>query len=250
MDKVILNAEGIIVFFENAIVVNDISITVREKEIVGLFGPNSSGKSTILNVISGLILDKKKMEERKGGERITIRGNIYFNGKDITWIWPHKRAKMGLVASRERHSIFPESSVEENLKIASYMLKKERPYTRIELVYSIFPHLRLVKNRKAGLLSGGEQQMLSISMALVAKPRLILMDEPLFGLSPALYDEFFSAIRRIKNTGISLLIADQFAAPLLSVIERGYVVENGTLVFHGSKDELLGNTDIYSAYLG
>ena len=245
-----LKVESIIVFFENAIAVNDINIVVNEGEIVGLFGPNSSGKSTILNVISGLILDIKKKEKRKGGERITIKGKIYFDGMDITWLWPHKRAKMGLIANRERHSIFPESSVEENLRIAGYMIEKGEFHKRLEMVYSIFPHLKLIRNRKAGLLSGGEQQMLSISMAFIPKPRLILMDEPLFGLSPALYNELLNAINKIRDSGTSVLIADQFAAPLLPLIERGYIIENGSLVFQGSKEGMIKDTDIYSAYLG
>ncbi len=244
-----LQAEGIIVFFENAIAVNDISIVVNEGEIVGLFGPNSSGKSTILNVISGLILDMKRKEERRGGGRITIKGRIDFNGTDITWLWPHKRAKMGLVVSRERHSIFSESSVEENLRIAGYMLDRGQLHKRLDAVYSIFPHLRIIRKRKAGLLSGGEQQMLSISMAFLPKPRLILMDEPLFGLSPALYSDLLGAINKIKDAGTSILIADQFAAPLLPIIERGYIIENGSLVFHGSRNDMIDNANIYSSYL-
>ncbi len=249
MDKVILEAKNIIVFFENAIAVNDISIEITEGEIVGLFGPNSSGKSTILNVISGLILYKKKKEDRKGGERITIKGNVFLNGNDITWLWPYNRARLGITISRERRPVFLESSVEENLKIAGYMLKKKEFLNRIEMIYSIFPHLRLIRNRKAGLLSGGEQQMLSISMALIPNPKIILLDEPLFGLSPALYNELITAMSRIKAYGTGILIAEQFAMPILPLINRGYVIENGSLVFQGTQKDLTANDNIYSAYL-
>ena len=243
-------ADGIIVFFENAIAVNDISIRVDKGEIVGLFGPNSSGKTTILNVISGLILHIKRKEERRGRERVSIKGRIYLDGMDITHLWPDKRARMGLILSRERHAVFAESSVEENLRIAEYMLKKRRLAHRIEEIYSIFPHLKIIKDRKAGLLSGGEQQMLSISMALIPEPRLILMDEPLFGLSPSLYNELLHAISKIRDSGTSILIAEQFVAPLLSIIDKTYIIENGSLVFQGDKREMLDNEDIYSAYLG
>ncbi len=245
----ILEAKDIIVFFENAIAVNEISISVKQSEVVGLFGPNSSGKSTILNVISGLLLDIQKKEKRKGGQRITIMGKIYFAERDVTKLWPHKRSKMGLVLCRERHSIFPESSVEENLRIAGFILNRKELRKRMDFVYSIFPHLRNLRSKKAGLLSGGEQQMLSISMALMPNPRLLLLDEPLFGLSPALYSEFLGALSNIKDAGTSILIAEQFAMPVLPLIDRAYVIESGSLVFQGSKKELLNSTEIYSAYL-
>jgi len=243
-----LYAEGVIVFFENAIAVNDIDISLKKGEIVGLFGPNSSGKSTILNFISGLLLDIKRKEERKGGQRITIRGRIFFNGKDITHLWPYKRARMGILFCRERDSIFPESSVEENLHMAGLLLNKKKRKERIDFVYSIFPHLRFLRSKKAGLLSGGEQRMLSISMALMPNPKILLLDEPLFGLAPSLYKELLSSIIRLKEeTGI--LIAEQFALPVLPLIDRAYVIENGSLVFHGTKKELMENKILYSTYL-
>jgi len=245
----ILEAKEIIVFFENAIVVNEISISVGDAEVVGLFGPNSSGKSTILNVISGLILDIQKKEKRKGGQRITIFGKVYFAQRDVTKLWPYKRSRMGIVLCRERHSVFPESSVEENLKIAGFILRRKELSKRIAFVYSIFPRLKELRNKKAGLLSGGEQQMLSISMVLMPNPRLLLLDEPLFGLSPAFYSKLLDALSKIKDSGTSILIAEQFAMPVLPLIDRAYIIENGSLVFHGTKDELISNTDIYSAYL-
>ncbi len=243
-----LYAEGVIVFFENAIAVNDINISVEEGEIVGVFGPNSSGKSTILNFISGLLLDIKRKEERRGGQRITIRGRIFFNGKDITHLWPHKRAKMGILLCREKDFVFPESSVEENLHIASFLLNKRKRKERIDFVYSVFPYLRSLRSEKAGLLSGGEQRMLSISMALIPNPKILLLDEPLFGLAPSLYEELLSSIIKLKEY-TSILIAEQFALPVLPLIDRAYVIENGSLVFHGTKKELIENKILYSTYL-
>ncbi len=245
----LLEAKDIIVFFENAIAVNEISICVGESEVVGLFGPNSSGKTTILNVISGLLLDIQKKEKRRGGQRITIGGKVYFAQRDVTKLWPYNRAKLGIVLCRERHSIFPESSVEENLKIAGFVLKRKELRKRIDFVYSIFPPLRELRNKKAGLLSGGEQQMLSVSMALMPNPRLLLLDEPLFGLSPAFYSKLLDAIDKIRDNGTSVLIAEQFAVPVLPLVDRAYIIENGSLVFHGTKEEIVSNTDIYSAYL-
>ena len=245
-----LRAKNIIVFFENAIAVNDISILLKKGEVVGLFGPNASGKTTILNVISGLILDIKKKEEKRGGQRITIKGKVFLNDEDITDLLPYRKAKKGIILSRERQSVFKESSVEENLYIAAFLVNKKDIKERIEFVYSIFPRLRSLRHRKAGLLSGGEQQMLSISMALMPNPKFILLDEPLFGLAPILYDELLYAIEKIKETGAGILIAEQFVIPVLPIIDRAYLIENGSLVFHGKKEELLKDVDIYSAYLG
>jgi len=179
-----LEVRDLMVFFENALAINGLSIEVRRGEIVGVLGSNSAGKTTLMNTISGLIIDMKKKEDRRGGERITVLGEVLYEGEDITWLKPSERVRRGLVLARERHPIFPESSVEENLKIAAY-LRTERMDDRLELVYSVFPRLKELRKRRAGFCSGGEQQMLSIGMALMTEPRLLLMDEPLLGLSPA-----------------------------------------------------------------
>ncbi len=240
--KVLLEVKDLIVFFENAIAVNSLSINVSEGEIVALFGPNSSGKTTVLNAISGILLDVKKKKERMSQERITIKGKIVFDGEEITWIPPYIRARKGIIISR---SVFSESSVEENLLISGYLLDRKRLKERMDFVYSLFPHLKEIRKRKAGLLSGGEQKMLSISMALIPCPKLLLLDEPLFGLSPGMFESLLDAIRKIKEEGTSVLIAEQFAIPVLPLIDRGYVIENGSLVIQGKREDLIKEENLY-----
>ena len=150
-----LQIKDLMVFFENGLALNDFSMEVSEGEIVGVIGSNSAGKTTLMNTISGLIIDMKIKEQRKGGERITIYGEIIFQGKDITDTHPSHRVKMGLVLARERHPIFPESDVAENLKIAGHQTKKSEIKEMTQYVFALFPALSQLRRRKAGFLSGG-----------------------------------------------------------------------------------------------
>ncbi|UCH23220.1 MAG: ATP-binding cassette domain-containing protein [Deltaproteobacteria bacterium] len=246
-----LEVKNLMVFFENALALNDFSMTVNEGEIVGVIGSNSAGKTTLMNTISGLIIDMKIKEKRKGGERITIYGEILFQGEDITETQPFDRVKKGLVLSRERHPVFPESDVAENLRIAGHQVKKLALSERMEYVYALFPALSDLKRRKAGFLSGGEQQMLAIGMALILKPALLLLDEPLLGLSPMMQTMLVDAVKNLrKESGITILITEQFARPILPFIERGYVIENGMLALSGTGEELMDNPEVKSAYFG
>jgi branched-chain amino acid transport system ATP-binding protein len=246
----LLEVKNIMVFFENALALNDLSLEVSSGEIVGVLGSNSAGKTTLMNTVSGLIIDMKKKEARKGGERINVLGELRFEGENILNMKPSERVKRGIVLSRERHPIFKDSDVAENLKIAGYLRKGKEIREGIDLAFKIFAPLAKLKKRKAGLLSGGEQQMLSIGMALVAKPRLLLMDEPLLGLSPFLQAELARSIKDIYVRGITVLVAEQFARPLMPIIHRGYVIENGILVFSGNREELSDNPEIKASYLG
>lgn len=194
-----LEVKNLLVFFENSLALNDLSLEVRKEEIVGVLGSNSAGKTTLMNTISGLMIDIKRKEDRRGGERITLLGEVRFEGEDITNTEPDKRVKKGIVLSRERHPIFPDSSVEENLRIATYLRRDTGIKKTFDFVYSVFFHLKDIKKRKAGFCSGGEQQMLSIGMALMTKPRLLLMDEPLLGLSPLLQRDLRRAIKQIRG---------------------------------------------------
>jgi branched-chain amino acid transport system ATP-binding protein len=245
-----LEVRNLMVFFENALALNDLSLEVHKGEIVGVLGSNSAGKTTLMDTISGLIIDIRKKELRKGGERITVLGELIYEGADIISTKPSERVKRGIVLSRERHPIFPDSSVEENLKIATYLRKGSRMTKSFEFVYGIFPRLKDIRKRKAGFCSGGEQQMLAIGMALMPDPRLLLMDEPLLGLSPALQQDLIRAVQRIKEEQVTILVAEQFARPLLPVIDRGYVIENGTLVLTGTGEELMDNPEVKLAYFG
>ena len=246
-----LEVKNLMVFFENALAINDLSLEVRPGELVGIIGSNSAGKTTLMNALSGLIIDMRIKEKRRGGERITVYGQILYKGEDITKTTPSERVKKGIVLSRERHPVFPESSVLENLKIAGYLKSREETAESIEYVFGLFEPLAALKTRKAGFLSGGEQQMLAIGMALVVRPRLLLLDEPLLGLSPIMQKTVMDAILELKeNTDITVVLSEQFARPVLPVIDRGYVVENGMLTLEGTGRELMDNPEIKSAYFG
>ena len=245
-----LEVKNLMVFFENSLAVNDLSLEVQKEEIVGVLGSNSAGKTTLMNTISGLMIDIKRKEDRRGGERITVLGEVRFEGEDITNTEPDKRVKKGIVLSRERHPIFPDSSVEENLRIATYLRRDSEIKKTFDLVYSVFFHLKDIKKRRAGFCSGGEQQMLSIGMALMTKPRLLLMDEPLLGLSPVLQRDLRRAIKQIRGEGVTILVTEQFARPLLPIIDRGYVIENGIPVLFGTGKELMDNPEVKAAYFG
>jgi len=239
------------VFYENALAINELSIQVETGEIVGVIGSNSAGKTTLMNTVSGLLLDTKLKEERRGGERITILGKISFLDWDLTDIWPDERVKLGIVLCRERHPVFVESDVGENLKIASYLSAKGEVKEMADYVYQVFPALYPLKKRKAGFLSGGEQQMLAIGMTLMIKPKLLLLDEPLLGLSPAIQVKLIEAIVKIrKEANVSILICEQFARPILPIIDRGYILENGMLTLHGTGSELYDNPEVKAAYFG
>ncbi len=246
-----LQVNNLMVFFENALALNGLTLKVREGEIVGLIGSNSAGKTTFMNAVSGLIIDMRIKEKRKGGERITLYGNIRYNGEDITAMPPTRRVKKGIVLSRERHPVFPESSVRENFKIAGYLRSMAEIAETIDMVFELFPPLEKLQHRKAGFLSGGEQQMLAIGMALTARPRLLLLDEPLLGLSPMMQKAVVDTIVTLnRETGLTVLLSEQFARPVLPIVDRAYVVENGMLTLSGTGAELMDNPEIKAAYFG
>ena len=250
-EVIMLDVNNLMVFFENALALNDFSMQVREGEIIGVIGSNSAGKTTLMNALSGLIIDMRIKEKRKGGERITVYGSIVYEGLDITELSPSERVKRGIVLSRERHPVFPESSLTENLKIAGYLRKKAEVREVMEYVFTLFPALIPLRRKKAGFLSGGEQQMLAIGMALVVRPRLLLLDEPLLGLSPMMQKALVNAIVSLnKESGITVVLSEQFARPVLPIIDRGYVLENGMLTLSGAGAELMDNPEIKAAYFG
>lgn len=246
-----LSVSNLMVFFENALALNDFSMEVKKGQIVGIVGSNSAGKTTLMNTLSGLIIDMRIKEKRRGGERITVYGKVVFNGEDITETKPNDRVKKGIVLCRERHPIFPESDVLENLKIAGYLKKTSRVREMIDYVFNLFPALVDLKSKKAGFLSGGEQQMLAVGMALVARPTLLLLDEPLLGLSPMMQNLLVEAVKGLRNdSGITVLLSEQFARPVLPMIDYGYVLENGMLTLTGTGQELMDNPEIKAAYFG
>jgi len=246
-----LEIKNLMVFYENAIAINNVNMRCKKGIVTGAFGANSAGKSTLMYTISGIILDVKKKEEMRGGERITVLGSITYDGLDITNMKPSQRAKKGIILCPERRRIFPESSALENLKIGGYLTTRAQAKKTMDYVFTLFPPLKGLKGREGGFLSGGEQQMLAIGRALMAQPKLLLLDEPLLGLSPLIETILARAIKDInKETGVTILITEQYARPIFPIIDYGYVLENGGAVLEGTSQELMENPDVKSAYFG
>jgi len=246
-----LEAEGLMVFYENMLAINNVSLRCGEGQIIGVFGANSAGKSTLMYTLSGIMLDIKKKEEMAGGERITVLGRIDFRGSDITRLKPSQRARKGIILCPERRRIFPESSVIENLNIGSYLATSSQAKETLDYVFTMFPALVPLKKRLGGFLSGGEQQMLAIGRALMAQPELLLLDEPLLGLSPLIQVMLVKSIKEIMGQkGVSVLVTEQYARPVLPIIDFGYILENGSAVLEGNREDLMDNPDVKSAYFG
>lgn len=247
----LLEVNGLMVFYENALAINNVDLRCQKAEITGVFGANSAGKSTLMYTISGIVLDIEKKERMRGGERITVLGSIYYEGADIIFMETSDRAKKGIILCPERRRIFPESSVLENLKIGGILATRAQAKETLDYVFTMFPALKGLKKREGGFLSGGEQQMLAIGRALMAQPKLLLLDEPLLGLSPMMEKILVRAIEDInETTGITILISEQYARPILPIIHHGYVLENGVSVLEGTSQELMDNPDVKSAYFG
>ena len=246
-----LVAEGLMVFYENMLALNNIDLRCAENQIVGVFGANSAGKSTLMYTLSGIILDQMKKEKMRGGEQITVMGKVTLDGQDISQTKPHLRARMGVVLCPERRRLFPESSVLENLKIGAYMATRKEAKETLDYVLEIFSPLKKLLSRPAGFLSGGEQQMAAIGRALMAQPKLLLLDEPLLGLSPAYQQVVMESVKRIRQMKkISIIITEQFARPVIPIVDYAYIMENGSGVMSGSGQELLDNPDVKAAYFG
>ncbi len=214
-----------------------ISITVREGEIVALIGANGAGKSTTLNTISGIVKAAK--------------GAVLYNDKNITKSSTHSIVKGGIVQVPEGRAILTTLKVIENLELGAFIRKdSHRIKNDIESVFSRFPILEKRANQLAGTLSGGEQQMLAIGRALMAKPKILLLDEPSMGLAPLVVKGIFSIIREINEEGTSVLIVEQNAKMALKISNRGYVLETGRIVLEDSSASLLTNKKVIEAYLG
>ncbi|MBW1677785.1 MAG: ATP-binding cassette domain-containing protein [Deltaproteobacteria bacterium] len=246
-----LEATGLMVFYENMLALNNVSISCENNQIVGVFGANSAGKSTLMYTLSGIMEDIKKKEDMAGRERITVLGAIKYLGKDIMGLKPSQRARQGIILCPERRRIFPESTVLENLRIGGYLASPPQKKESLEYVFRIFPALEKIKKRVGGFLSGGEQQMLAIGRALMAQPRLLLLDEPLLGLSPLIQVLLVRSVKEIRDErGVSIIVTEQYARPVLPIVDYAFILENGAAVMEGTREELLDNPDVRSAYFG
>jgi branched-chain amino acid transport system ATP-binding protein len=250
---VTLVVRNLMLFYENTLAVNNISLTCGDGKIVGILGANAAGKSSLVHAISGIVLDMARKQAMRGGERITVHGDITFDREPMGNLSPSARARRGVILCPERRRIFTESSVMENLRIGSHLASRSQARRTLEFIFHIFPPLadRRLRRRPGGFLSGGEQQMLAIGRALMAQPKLLLLDEPLLGLSPLIQFNLVEAIQRIRQeTEISVLIAEQYARPILPIIDHASIMENGSLVMQGTREQLMKDADVQSAYFG
>ncbi len=246
-----LEANRLMVFYENMLALNNVSIRCDDNQIVGVFGANSAGKSTLMYTLSGIMEDIRKKEEMAGGERISVLGDITYLGEDITGLKPSKRAKKGIVLCPERRRIFKECSVLDNLRIGGYLATPAQAKDTLAYVFEVFPALEKLQKRIGGFLSGGEQQMLAIGRALMAQPKLLLLDEPLLGLSPLIQAVLVRATKEIRDEmGISIIVTEQYARPVLPIVDYAFILENGAAVLEGTRDEMMNNPDVRSAYFG
>lgn len=233
----LLYVKEIKTFYGKLEAVKGVSLEVDEGEIVTLLGANGAGKTTVLKAISGL--------------KLPASGEVWFSGQRIDRSQATQIVRMGISHILEGQRVFRDMSVESNLTLGAFV-RNDREGIKADLqeVYQHFPILKERKKQNAGSLSGGEQQMLAISRALMSKPRLLLMDEPSIGLSPLMVNEIASIIRTINKQGISVLIVEQNAAIALRLADRGYVMETGKLVLGASRNELLNDDRVKKAYLG
>jgi branched-chain amino acid transport system ATP-binding protein len=230
-----------VVFNEVILVLRGMSLTVGQGTITALLGANGAGKSTTLKAIAGLL-------ETEDGE--VTRGTITYGSEDITHWPPDRKVRSGVFLVMEGRGVVQDMTITENLRLGAYTRPDADIRAEIAQVYDYFPRLR-ERTGLAGYLSGGEQQMLAIGRALMARPKLILMDEPSMGLSPLLVKEVFSIIRRLNTElGISILLVEQNANMALKVADYGYIMENGKIVLDGPAEELAENEDVKEFYLG
>jgi branched-chain amino acid transport system ATP-binding protein len=233
----LLEVQGIDAFYGNIHALRSVSLTVEDGEIVTLIGANGAGKSTTLNCISGLV--------RPRG------GTIVFDGADLAHVAAHRIVERGVIQVPEGRRVFARLSVEENLKMGGYSVTdKTAIRDGVDRAYEMFPRLRERRGQTAGTLSGGEQQMLAMGRALMAKPRLLLLDEPSMGLAPTLVESIFATIERIHADGISILLVEQNAQMALNVAARGYVLQSGQIMLSDSAANLAANQQVREAYLG
>ena len=233
----VLELDGVETYYGTIRALRGISLEVREGEIVTLLGANGAGKTTTLRSINGLNQPR--------------RGTIRFQGEDITSLPAHEIVKKGISQSPEGRKLFPRMSVVENLEMGAFQRSDREAITEdMERVFTLFPRLQERRSQKAGTLSGGEQQMCAIGRALMAKPKLLMLDEPSMGLAPIFVERIFETIVEINEQGTPILLVEQNALMALDVANRGYVLETGSIVLKGTARDLRDNDQVRKTYLG
>jgi len=231
-----LEVEDIHTYYGNIEALKGVSLTVEEGECVTLIGSNGAGKSTTLRSISGLTSPR--------------RGSIRFDGQEISKKPPQDIVSTGICLSPEGRHVFPRMTVRENLDLGAYLRRDDEIEDDVKVVYELFPRLEERQKQKAGTMSGGEQQMLAIGRAMMSRPKLLLLDEPSMGIAPVLVDRIYETIEEINKRGTTILLVEQNANYALSVSQRGYVLETGTVAVTDTSDNLRSNPEVQAAYLG
>jgi branched-chain amino acid transport system ATP-binding protein len=232
-----LSVEDLSVFYGDIQVLWSVSFRVEPREIVTILGPNGAGKTTLMRTISGLLRPAD--------------GGVLFEGQHLHKMPPYRIVELGVVQVAEARQLFPEMTVAENLALGAYVANARPERARsLAWVEELFPILAERRRQEAGTLSGGQQQMLAIGRAVMARPRLLMLDEPSLGLAPQVVLDVFGAIKRIHREGISVLLVEQNVHQALSIADRSYVLETGRVVREGRPDELLADPDVRAAYLG
>lgn len=232
----LLDVRQIHTYYGNIHALKGISLHIDRGEIVTLIGANGAGKSTTLNTISGLLRPRS--------------GSILYEGQELTKVPAYKTVTLGLSQAPEGRRIFPRMSVRENLEMGAYSRTGKSLKEDFDRVYELFPVLRERQSQPGGTLSGGEQQMLAIGRALMARPKLLMLDEPSMGLAPMLVEKIFDIIKEINGQGTTILLVEQNAHAALEISHRGYVIETGSIALSGSSQDLLQNPLVREAYLG
>ena len=230
-----LQLDDIHTWYGDSYILQGVSLEVKDGTIVALLGRNGMGKTTTIRSIMGLTPPRK--------------GAITYNGQNLAGLSPYKIARLGIGLVPQGRMIFSSLSVTENLKMAARVGDKEDPWT-LEKVFSVFPKLEERRKNKGNLLSGGEQQMLTIARALMTNPDLVLFDEPSEGLAPVVVEEVFRVIEELKAAGQSILLVEQDFGMAMSVADYAYIMSKGTIVYESAPDELISNESVKSAYLG
>lgn len=232
-----LITENISAAYGSAQVLNSVSVTAKPGTITCILGANGAGKTSLIRAILGLLP--------------TLSGRVELDGATLSGLSPHSRVAQGVGCVPEGRKLFPKMTVEENLRVGAYLVKdKELIRDRLRKVYQTFPRLAERKQQFAGTMSGGEQAMVSIGRALMSEPRILLIDEPSLGLSPALVRDSFAIIRDINKSGVSILLVEQNVRQTLAIAHYGYVISQGAVVAHGTSEELLNDEEMKKAYFG
>lgn len=232
-----LEVKNLHVYYGQIHALKGVTFAVKKGEIVTLIGGNGAGKTTTLKTISRLLPSKE--------------GEIVYKGENINGVKAHDLVKKGLIQVPEGRHVFPLMTVQENLDLGAYTRRNKKEIGQdLEKVFTLFPRLKERRNQLAGTLSGGEQQMLAMGRALMARPELLLLDEPSMGLAPLLVREIFGIVTEINKTGVTILLVEQNANMALSIADRGYVIETGRVVLEGDAQSLAANEDVKKAYLG